>query len=290
MLNEFKAFVARGNVLDLAVAVIIGTAFGKIVASLTDDVLMPIVGKAFGGLDFSSCFVILGPVPAGYAGSMGDYAALRKAGVPLLGYGQFVTQAVDFLILAFIVFLIVRSANRMMPKPHQPEASEPADVTLLREIRDTLQGRPPPDRARSGGGEILGARVGQAGAVEDPRGLVADAHHRQPDRAIRLAAAVQARAVGGAADAGHQRERPLDHPDDVTHRDQMGRPRQPVPAHLAAMTVQEAGVPEVGEDQFQELARHVGTQGDPRHRDRRAARRRLGEEQHRAERVAGTLG
>ena len=139
MLNEFKAFVARGSVLDLAVAVIIGAAFGRIVTSLTDDLLMPVIGRIFGGLDFSSHFVVLGPVPAGYAGSMTDYAALRKAGVPLLGYGQFITQAVDFLIVTFIVFLIVRSVNRMMPKPHHPGPAEPADITLLREIRDALQ-------------------------------------------------------------------------------------------------------------------------------------------------------
>lgn len=143
MLSEFKAFIARGNVLDLAVAVIIGAAFGKIVTSLTDDLMMPIIGRVFGGLDFSSHFVILGPVPAGYAGSMNDYASLRKAGVPLLGYGQFITQAVDFLIIAFIVFLIVRWVNRMMPKPDRHAAAEPVDVTLLREIRDTLQRRPP---------------------------------------------------------------------------------------------------------------------------------------------------
>jgi large conductance mechanosensitive channel len=139
MLKEFKAFIARGNVLDLAVAVIIGAAFGKIVTSLTDDVLMPIIGKIFGGLDFSSYFLKMGPVPANYAGSLTDYAALKKAGVPLLGYGEFITQAVNFLILAFIIFLIVRLATRIIPKPEEAAAAEPADVALLREIRDELK-------------------------------------------------------------------------------------------------------------------------------------------------------
>ena len=141
MLKEFKAFIARGNVLDLAVAVIIGAAFGRIVTSLTEDVLMPVIGKVFGGLDFSSYFLVMGPVPAALQGST-DYAALKKAGVPLLGYGEFITQAVNFLIVAFIIFLIVRSVNKLMPKPEVAAAAEPADVTLLREIRDELKGRP----------------------------------------------------------------------------------------------------------------------------------------------------
>ena len=98
MLRDFKAFIAKGNVLDLAVAVIIGAAFAKIVSSLTDDIIMPIVGRIFGGLDFSSYFMMLGPVPAGYKGSMTDYAALKKAGAPVLGWGQFVTELVSFLI------------------------------------------------------------------------------------------------------------------------------------------------------------------------------------------------
>jgi large conductance mechanosensitive channel len=141
MLKEFKAFIMRGNVLDLAIAVIIGAAFGKIVTSLTDDVIMPVIGKIFGGLDFSSYFVTMGPVPAALQGSS-DYAALKKAGVPLLGYGAFVTAAVNFVIVAFIIFLIIRAVNRMMPKAEAPVAAEPADVTLLREIRDELKARP----------------------------------------------------------------------------------------------------------------------------------------------------
>jgi large conductance mechanosensitive channel len=140
MFQEFKAFIARGNVLDLAVAVIIGAAFGKIITSLTDDIIMPVIGKIFGGLDFSSHFIILGDVPAALAGST-DYAALKKAGVPLLGWGSFVTAAINFLIVAFIIFLIVRSVNKMTAKPAEaaPEpVAEPADVVLLREIRDAL--------------------------------------------------------------------------------------------------------------------------------------------------------
>ena len=143
MFKEFKAFIARGNVLDLAVAVIIGAAFGKIVTSLTDDVIMPIIGKIFGGLDFSSYFVVLGKVPPALAGSS-DYAALKKAGVPLFGYGAFITAAVNFLIVAFIIFLIVRAATRLMAKPEvapAEPAAEPADVALLREIRDELRNR-----------------------------------------------------------------------------------------------------------------------------------------------------
>jgi large conductance mechanosensitive channel len=138
MLNEFKAFVMRGNVLDLAVAVIIGAAFGKIVTSLTEDVLMPVIGRLFGGLDFSSYFLVLGDVPAALRGST-DYAALKKAGVPLLGYGAFVTVAVQFLIVAFIVFLLIRAVNRIVPKAPAVTPAEAADIALLREIRDELR-------------------------------------------------------------------------------------------------------------------------------------------------------
>ena len=141
MLREFRAFVARGNVLDLAVAVIIGAAFGTIVSSLTDDIIMPVVGAAFGGLDFSSYFVRLGPIPAGYAGSLTNYAELKEAGVPLLGYGQFVTVLVNFLILAFIIFLLVRTANKAMRRGEEAPAAPAEEVVLLREIRDALQQR-----------------------------------------------------------------------------------------------------------------------------------------------------
>jgi large conductance mechanosensitive channel len=148
MFKEFRAFIMRGNVLDLAVAVIIGAAFGKIVTSLTDDVIMPVIGKLSGGLDFSSHFIRLGDIPADYKGSLTSYADLKKAGVPLLGYGEFVTQAVNFLIVAFIIFLLVRAVNKAMTlrrTPAEPEAPAPvieaADVVLLREIRDELRSR-----------------------------------------------------------------------------------------------------------------------------------------------------
>ena len=137
MLREFRAFIAKGNVLDLAVAVIIGAAFAKIVSSLTDDIIMPIVGKIFGGLDFSSYFILLGPVPADYHGSMTDYAALKKAGAPVLGWGQFVTEVVSFVILAFIIFLMVRWAAKMMRRAE--DAPGPSEVDLLTEIRDELR-------------------------------------------------------------------------------------------------------------------------------------------------------
>ncbi|MET4596251.1 MULTISPECIES: large conductance mechanosensitive channel protein MscL [unclassified Sphingomonas] len=155
MLKEFKAFIMRGNVLDLAIAVIIGAAFSKIVTSLTDDVLMPVIGKIFGGLDFSSYFWRMGPVPASYAGSLSDYAALKKAGVPLLGYGAFATQLVNFVIVAFIIFMILRVVNRAAgliereaarlkreeeAAPVTP-APEPVEIALLREIRDELKTR-----------------------------------------------------------------------------------------------------------------------------------------------------
>jgi large conductance mechanosensitive channel len=137
MLREFRDFIARGNVLDLAVAVIIGAAFATITASLTEDVIMPVVGRIFGGLDFSSYFMLLGPVPEGYQGSMNNYAALKAAGAPVLGWGEFVTQMINFLILAFIIFLLVRSANKIMRRG--AEEAGPTEVELLTEIRDELR-------------------------------------------------------------------------------------------------------------------------------------------------------
>ena len=140
MLREFRDFIARGNVLDLAVAVIIGAAFAKITTSLTEDIIMPLVGKIFGGLDFSSKFIILGDVPATYHGSLTDYAALKTAGVGVLGWGEFLTVLINFLILAFIIFLIVRSANKMKKKQEAAApAADPEELVLLREIRDALK-------------------------------------------------------------------------------------------------------------------------------------------------------
>jgi large conductance mechanosensitive channel len=140
MLREFRAFIARGNVLDLAVAVIIGAAFAKIASSLTDDIVMPIIGAVFGGLDFSSHFMLLGPVPAGYHGGPNDYAALKAAGAPVLGWGEFITVVINFLVLAFIIFLLVRYATRLMRKRDEAPAG-PTEIELLTEIRDELRKR-----------------------------------------------------------------------------------------------------------------------------------------------------
>jgi large conductance mechanosensitive channel len=140
MLREFRDFIARGNVLDLAVAVIIGAAFATITTSLTEDIIMPIVGALFGGLDFSSYFLVLGPIPADFKGNPASYAELKEAGVAVLGWGQFLTVLINFLILAFIIFLIVRAANRF--KRGAPDApSGPSEVELLAEIRDELKKR-----------------------------------------------------------------------------------------------------------------------------------------------------
>jgi len=139
MLREFRAFIARGNVLDLAVAVIIGAAFGKIATSLTEDIIMPVIGAIFGGLDFSSHFTMLGAVPEGYKGSLKDYAALKASGAPVLGWGEFITIIINFVILAFIIFLLIRSASKMMRRAE--DAGGPSEVDLLTEIRDELKKR-----------------------------------------------------------------------------------------------------------------------------------------------------
>jgi len=136
---EFREFAVKGSVVDLAVGVIIGAAFGKIVDSLVKDLIMPIVGSVFGGLDFSSWFIMLGKPPAGYNGPM-TYEALTKAGVPLFAYGNFITVAINFIILAFVIFLMVRQVNRMKREaPSAPPPPTPDDVLLLREIRDALK-------------------------------------------------------------------------------------------------------------------------------------------------------
>ncbi len=139
MLSEFKAFIAKGNVLDLAVAVIIGAAFATITTSLTDDVIMPIVGALFGGLDFSSHFLVLASVPSDFAGNPASYADLKAAGVPVLGWGEFLTVVINFLILAFIIFLLVRWANKIGGKAEP--AAGPTEIELLAEIRDELKKR-----------------------------------------------------------------------------------------------------------------------------------------------------
>ena len=131
MLREFRDFIARGNVLDLAVAVIIGAAFATITASLTDDIIMPIVGAIFGGLDFANYFTVLGPIPDTFKGDPASYAQLKEAGVAVLGWGQFITVVINFLILACVIFLIVRYANRL----RAPAADERRDVVRSRHHR-----------------------------------------------------------------------------------------------------------------------------------------------------------
>ncbi len=138
MMQEFREFAVKGNVIDLAVGVIIGGAFGKIVDSVVSDLIMPVVGLVFGKLDFSNLFLVLGTVPEGTARTLD---ALRKAGVPVLAYGSFITVAVNFLILAFIIFLMIKQINRLKrnaPPPVVVVAETPEDVVLLREIRDSL--------------------------------------------------------------------------------------------------------------------------------------------------------
>ena len=136
--SEFKEFATKGNVVDLAVGVIIGAAFGKIVDSLVKDLIMPIVGKIFGGLDFSNYFIMLSNPPADYQGAM-TYDALTKAGVPLFAYGNFITVAINFIILALIIFLMVKQINRLKKDTLQAAAPTPEEVVLLREIRDSLK-------------------------------------------------------------------------------------------------------------------------------------------------------
>ena len=136
--SEFKEFGLKGNVVDLAVGVIIGAAFGRIVDSMVRDIIMPLVGRAVGGLDFSNYFVLLSNPPATFTGPM-TYEALNKAGVPLFAYGNFITVAVNFAILAFIIFLAIRQINRMKKEtPPAPPPATPEDIVLLREIRDAL--------------------------------------------------------------------------------------------------------------------------------------------------------
>ena len=138
MLREFREFAMKGNVIDLAVAVIIGTAFGKIVDSLVKDIIMPIIGRIFGGLDFSNHFILLGSLPAGYSGPM-TYEALSKLGVPVLAYGNFITIVINFVILAFVIFWMVRKFGAARARLDVGPAATPEDVLLLREIRDSLR-------------------------------------------------------------------------------------------------------------------------------------------------------
>lgn len=144
MVQEFKEFALKGNMMDLAIGVIIGGAFGKIISSLVDDVIMPLISFILGGkVDFSNMYVVLGDVPAG---TVNTYAALKEAGVSVLAYGQFLTVLLNFLLLALVVFMLVKGMNNMRRKeaaaaPAAP-AADPADIALLKEIRDELRQRP----------------------------------------------------------------------------------------------------------------------------------------------------
>ena len=141
IVQEFREFAIKGNVIDLAVGVIIGGAFGKIVESVVADLIMPVIGGIVGNLDFSSLFIVLGKNP----NALATLTELRKAGIPVLAYGNFFTVAVNFLILAFIIFVMVKQINRLKRAPAPATAAaEPApppeDIVLLREIRDALRG------------------------------------------------------------------------------------------------------------------------------------------------------
>ena len=135
MASEFKEFAVKGNVVDLAVGVIVGAAFGKIVDSLVADLIMPIVGRFTGGLDFVNQFFALAPIPANIPHTL---EAVRKAGVPVLAWGNFLNIVLNFVILAFVVFIMVKQVNRLRRQPPAPPAP-PEDVVLLREIRDALK-------------------------------------------------------------------------------------------------------------------------------------------------------
>jgi large conductance mechanosensitive channel len=135
--SEFKQFALKGNVMDLAVGVIIGAAFGKIVDSVVNDLVMPFVGRVLGNVDFSNLFIALRDIPPGVPQTLD---AVRKAGVPVFAWGNFVTVALNFAILAFIIFVMVRQINRMKSEaPPPPPPATPEDVLLLREIRDSLR-------------------------------------------------------------------------------------------------------------------------------------------------------
>jgi large conductance mechanosensitive channel len=137
IIQEFKEFAVKGNVMDLAIGVIIGGAFGKIVDSVVNDLIMPLIGRVTGGLDFSNYFLALKEVPAGTPMTLD---AVKKAGVPVFAYGNFITILLYFVILAFIIFIMVKWINKLKREaPPAPPAAPPEEVVLLREIRDSLR-------------------------------------------------------------------------------------------------------------------------------------------------------
>jgi large conductance mechanosensitive channel len=139
VLKEFREFAVKGNVVDLAVGIIIGGAFGKIVDSLVNDIVMPVISSLLGGkIDFTNLFVVLGSVPDGVPRT---FDALKKAGIPIFAYGNFITISINFILLAFVIFQMVKVVNRIRSAEAPPPAVTPEDIILLREIRDSLQSK-----------------------------------------------------------------------------------------------------------------------------------------------------
>ncbi len=139
MMKEFRAFAVRGNVVDLAVGVIIGGAFGKIVDSLVNDIVMPLISALLGGrIDFTNLFIVLGTVPENVPRT---FDALKKAGIPIFAYGNFITISINFILLAFVIFQMVKIINRIRDEEPKPPAPTPEDIVLLREIRDSLKNK-----------------------------------------------------------------------------------------------------------------------------------------------------
>ncbi|MCF8166630.1 MAG: large conductance mechanosensitive channel protein MscL [Rhodoferax sp.] len=139
VLKEFRQFAVKGNVVDLAVGIIIGGAFGKIVDSLVNDIVMPVISSLLGGkIDFTNLFIVLGNVPDGIPRT---FDALKKAGIPIFAYGNFITISINFILLAFVIFQMVKVVNRIRAAEAPPPAVTPEDIVLLREIRDSLQSK-----------------------------------------------------------------------------------------------------------------------------------------------------
>ena len=139
VLKEFREFAVKGNVVDLAVGIIIGGAFGKIVDSLVNDIVMPVISSLLGGkIDFTNLFIVLGNVPDGIPRT---FDALKKAGIPIFAYGNFITIAINFILLAFVIFQMVKVVNRIRSAEPPPPTVTPEDIILLREIRDSLQNK-----------------------------------------------------------------------------------------------------------------------------------------------------